>query len=88
MIYKITYCNIEEGAHIFVSPVPIYTELVDCDSLEKLDKYITSQKDFCGNKFKINKDRRGVNREYDYISNQGGVKLNQYVNPTLRIKKI
>lgn len=79
MKYKISYYYIKSD-HIFAFPEYDHNEIVDVNSEEKLQNYIESKKDQYGNNFK-----KKTSFGFDYISNQGGVKIEKY-NP--KIKKI
>lgn len=79
----ITYHSIEYGAGLFAIPQPTHQEIVEVKSEAQLKKYIEAQKDQYGHNFKFKKKRR---YGFDYISNQGGVKVSDYKPP--RIKKI
>lgn len=79
MKYKIKYYYIKSD-HIFASPEYDHNEIIDTSSEEELQKYIESKKDQYGNNFK-----KENSFGFDYISNQGAVKVEIY-NP--KIKKI
>jgi len=87
MLIEIDYYDIEYGAHIFATPSYTRTEIVDVENFDKLKKYIESQKDLHGCKFKKTKNKED-NFGYDYISNQGGVKIKKYKKKKIKIKKI
>jgi len=81
MKIQIEYHSIEHGAHIFAIPSFTYSEIVEVSSMKskKLQKHIESQTDEYGSSFKkIDDDFFG----FQYTSNQGGVKVKEYVEPT------
>lgn len=65
--------------HIFASPEYDHEEIVEVESDEKLTKYIESKKDGWGNNFKKKKSFG-----FDFISNEGGVKVLDYKNPIIK----
>ena len=77
--FKIKYYYLKSD-HMLACPEYDHEEIVEVRSLEKLDKYITTQKDQMGHYF-----RKKKSFGFDYISNQGAVKVEVY-NP--KIKKI
>ena len=79
MKYKIKYYYIKSD-HLLALPEYDHEEIVSVESIQKLKKYIESKKDHYGNNFKTDKSHG-----FDYISNQGGIKVELY-NP--QIKKI
>jgi hypothetical protein len=83
MKVKIKYHNIEHGASMFASPSFTNSEIVECVDLDdpKLISYIESKKDQHGNKFKISKKK---SFGFDFISNQGAVKIEEYVEPEIK----
>jgi len=84
MKIRIEYHSIEYGAHIFATPQFTHSEIVEANGLDdpKLIEYITSKKDLYGCNFKI-KDKPFMG--FDYISNQGGVKVSVYKEPNIII---
>lgn len=69
--------------HIFASPEYDHEEIVEVENDEKLAKYIESKKDGWGNNFKKKKSFG-----FDFISNQGGVKVLDYIYKKPIIKKV
>lgn len=88
MKIKITYCNIEQSSGIFAIPTPTNHEIVEADDLNDsaLIKYIQSKTDDAGNAFKKADAHSKKFLGFDYISNQGGVKVEVYTSP--KVKKI
>lgn len=80
--FKVDYHGIPYGAGLFATPVYERSEFIDAANLGDLDKYILSQKDSYGNKFKKDKSFG-----YDYISNSGGVKVSLYNPPVFKEPK-
>ncbi len=82
MKIKISYCSIKSG-HILAMPELTHSEIVEAKGLgdPKLVKYITSQKDYYGHKFKKKKTFG-----FDYTSNTGAVRVEEYKE--LQVKKL
>ena len=78
----VKYYNIDNGASIFAVPQFTHSEVVEVDGLNdpKLIEYITNKKDFHGCNFK-KKDKPFMG--FDYVSNQGGVKVSLYKEPNI-----
>lgn len=84
--YRIEFSSIPHGAGLFSKPEVDRVEFVEVNSDVELQKYIESQKDAYGCKFKKEKSFG-----YDYISNQGGAKVYLYKPPkfiTPKFKRI
>jgi hypothetical protein len=81
MQYTISYYDIDHGGGLFAFPEFTRSEVVEADSRDDLVDYITKQKDLHGHHY-----RREKSFGFDYISNQGAVKVRVYAPP--RIKKI
>lgn len=67
--------------HVLAIPEFVSKENVEFKNIEDLDKYIRSKKDLSGSKYK-KKSSFG----FDYISNQGAIKIKKYIEP--KFKKI
>ena len=75
MKYVIDYYWMDYGAHMFSTPTYQTSEYVNCENNEVLQSYIESQKDAYGGSYEKSEDRF---MGFDYISNQGGVKVREY----------
>jgi len=84
MKVKIKYYNIEYGANIFATPSFTSSEIVKCTDLNdpKLISYIENKKDLYGHKFKVSKKKF---MGYNFTSNQGGVKISEYIEPNIKL---
>ncbi len=80
MRMKIKYYSIQSD-HILAIPAYSRSEIVDVKSFKELQKYIESQKDGYGHKFKKKKSFG-----FDYTSVAGAVKVESYKPP--KVKKI
>ncbi len=82
MKYIIEYWDIGEGGGLAMF-FPEFTrkEIIESDTEEELNTYILKQKDKWGGEF-----RKKKSFGFDYISNNGAVKVKQYKEP--KIKKI
>lgn len=82
MKVKIRYHEINSD-HILASPEFDREEIVECESFDdpKLISYIESKTDFWRHKFKKSKKRT---MGFDYISKQGGVKVEEYIEPNIK----
>lgn len=88
MKYNVIYCEIEYGANLFASPQPYSSEVVECDSIQDLDKYICAKSDRYNHRFSLNLKKSSVTNNYRYLSSTGGVKISEYKPLKPRIKKI
>lgn len=84
MKVRINYHSINHGAHILSSPDFTHSEIVEVDSLndKKLVEYIESKTDDYGNHFKL-KDEEFMG--FQYFSSQGGVIVEEYNEPKVKI---
>ena len=73
----ISYHSIGYGANLFATPEFTHSEIVEAKGLDdpKLIDYICNQKDLYDCKFE-KKDKPFMG--FDYVSNQGGVKVSLY----------
>jgi hypothetical protein len=87
MKYIIEYYSIGYGASMFATPDYTHEEYLDTNTYvesinsKKLKDYIESKKDRYGNYFKKCKKKT---MGFDYISNQGGVKVKEYKAPKFK----
>lgn len=70
--YLVKYYWIQSD-HIFASPTFHHEEIIETETPQKLQEYIESQTDDYGHLYKKN-NAFG----FDYISNQGAVKVSDY----------
>lgn len=77
MKYKITYHEIQSD-HILAVPEAVNSEIVEADSLSKIDKHICSKKDWNGNNYRRASATDKKMFGFDYISSTGGVKVKKY----------
>jgi len=80
MKIKISYFDIMSD-HILASPEFSSCEVVEANGLDdkKLDEYIISKQDFYGHHYK-----KEYSHGFDYISNQGAVKVEIYEEPKVK----
>jgi hypothetical protein len=83
---KVIQYYLVQGDHIFAVPEPHHSELIENDDPVKLRKYIESQKDSYGCFYK-KKKFTGFGLDFDYTSNQGAVKVKDYVEDKKKVFK-
>lgn len=85
MKYRIEYYSIQSD-HIFATPEFESGELIEADNWDKVVNYITEQKDSWGHRYRINENFKteSLSSEYQFISNAGGVIVNEYVEPEFK----
>ena len=82
MKIKIKYHEIKSD-HIMATPEYDRKEFIECDGLDdpKLISYIETKKDWYGHYFKLSKKKT---LGFNYISNRGGVKVEEYIEPNIK----
>lgn len=92
MILNIIYCEVPYGEHLFATPKPFKSEVIECDTWKDLNHYITTQKDAYGAYYKLNPNRKkkhDVTSKYRYLTNIGGIIVEHYTAPKIvTIKKV
>jgi len=83
MKYIIEYYEIKSD-HLLAKPEFDRQEIVEVNSIKKLNRYIMSKKDMYGNKFKIVEGESKKLFMFDYISNQGAIKIKKYHEPNIK----
>lgn len=87
MRYLVQYHSVQSD-HIFATPSYDRSEFVEADSVEKLTEHISNQTDMWGNPYRLNENfgnPNSVSRMYQYISNQGGVIVDEYNEPQFNV---
>jgi hypothetical protein len=83
MRYLVNYHSVQSD-HILATPSYHSSEFVETDSVVKLTEHISNQTDMWGHPYRLNENFGNpncVSRIYQYISNQGGVIVDEYNEP-------
>jgi len=72
---RINYYDIEHESNMFAVPTFTRDEVVEHDNEQQLENYIQTQRDLHGFSYQLREDKF---MGYDYISGQGGIKLEAY----------
>lgn len=86
MKYVINYHSVQ-SEHIFATPQHTHSEFVEVDTVERLNEYISTKRDLWGHSYRVNEEfgnPNSVSKQYNYISNQGGVIVEEYTQPDFR----
>ncbi len=77
--FEVTYCTIQAD-HIFATPEPTHSEIIEVAEWARLVKHVEGQKDLYGHKFKYSPDHK---YGYWFTSHAGGVKIRPHRSPKI-----